>query len=60
MCDVDTAMVTLLHKERRAKKPFPWKVAIEVGPNVKINAVGYIQVRIDLSTCHCLRSHVMV
>ncbi len=44
-CDVDTALVNLTHKERRAKRAMPWKVALEIGPDVKINVAGYIKVR---------------
>ncbi len=50
-CDVDAAMVSLLNKERRSKKPFPWKASLEIGPDVRINVVGYIQVKKLLQTC---------
>ncbi len=43
-CDVNTALVSLQHKERRAKRPFPWKVSLEIGPSVRVNIVGYIRV----------------
>ena len=49
ICDVETALVSLLHKERRAKKPFPWKVMLEIGPDVRVNVVGYIKVKIGRS-----------
>ena len=34
-----------MFRERKAKKPFPWKVSLEVGPDIRINAVGYILIR---------------
>lgn len=43
-CDIQDALHNLLFKDKKAKKPFPWKVALEIGPDVKINAVGYIKV----------------
>jgi hypothetical protein len=38
-------MTNLLNKERRKKKPFPWKVDLQVGPDIRLNFTGYIQVR---------------
>lgn len=43
-CDTSEAIASLMIKDRRKKKPFPWKVALEIGPNIAINTVGYIQV----------------
>lgn len=53
-CSIEDAMATFINHERRKKKPFPWKVAMEIGPNISINTVGYIQVisRIFLK-CKC-------
>ncbi|TRY72363.1 hypothetical protein TCAL_01009 [Tigriopus californicus] len=44
-CSIEDAMATFINHERRKKKPFPWKVAMEIGPNISINTVGYIQTR---------------
>lgn len=45
MCDVEVAMANLQNRERRAKKPMGWKVSLEIGNGIRINTVGYIQVR---------------
>ena len=34
-----------MFRERKAKKPFPWKVSLEVGTGIRINTVGYILTR---------------
>lgn len=44
-CDISTAMSNMMNKERRKKKPFPWKVDLQVGPDIRINITGYIKVR---------------
>jgi hypothetical protein len=38
-------MEAFLNKERKKKKPFPWKVDLEIGTKVKIPVAGYIHVR---------------
>jgi hypothetical protein len=38
-------MTNFLNKERRKKKPNPWKVDLQVGPDIRLNLTGYIQVR---------------
>ena len=38
-------MGSLMFRERKAKKPFPWKVSLEVGPGIRINTIGYILIR---------------
>jgi hypothetical protein len=43
--DIEVAMATFLNKERRKKKPFPWKVDLEIGSKIKIPVVGYVGVR---------------
>ena len=43
--DVDVAMAAFLNKERKKKKPFPWKVDLEIGSKIKIPVAGYIYVR---------------
>ena len=42
--DVEVAMAAFLNKERKKKKPFPWKVDLEIGNSVKIPVVAYIHV----------------
>jgi hypothetical protein len=49
--DVDVAMAAFLNKERKKKKPFPWKVDLEIGNSVKIPVVGYIHVRYQQPKC---------
>ncbi len=44
MCTMEDAMASLMYRERRGKRPFPWKVSLEVGPDIRINTVGYIKV----------------
>uniref|UniRef100_A0A0K2UUL8 Xray repair crosscomplementing protein 5like [Strongylocentrotus purpuratus] n=1 Tax=Lepeophtheirus salmonis TaxID=72036 RepID=A0A0K2UUL8_LEPSM len=44
-CNVEEAMLNLLYKERKNKKPFPWRVVLEIGPNIRISTTGYIAVR---------------
>lgn len=43
--DVEIALAAFLNKERKKKKPFPWKVDLEIGNNIRIPVAGYIYVR---------------
>jgi len=45
MCGIEEAMASLVYRDRKSKKPYPWKVALEIGPDIKVNTVGFIQVR---------------
>ena len=45
MCQIEEAMQNLMYRDRRSKKPFPWKAVLEIGPDIRVNAVGYIQVK---------------
>ena len=45
LCDIDSAMVSFMNKERKKKKPFPWKVDLKIGPEIKVNLTGYIKCR---------------
>ena len=55
VCSVSDAIANLMYRDRRAKKPFPWKVSLEIGPQVRINTVGYIQVRAAPGFTFCAR-----
>jgi hypothetical protein len=44
MCQMEDAMASLMFRERRGKRPFPWKVSLEIGPEIRISSVGYIKV----------------
>lgn len=44
-CDIFTALQDFMEKERRQKRPFPWKVDFEMGPDLTFNMTGYIHVR---------------
>ena len=55
VCSVSDAIANLMYRDRRAKKPFPWKVSLEIGPQVRINTVGYIQVRAASGFTFCAR-----
>jgi len=45
MCSLDLAIQTFLYKNKKGKKPFPWKVCFSIGPDIKINTTGYVLVR---------------
>ena len=45
ICHVREAEKLLMYKEQRRKRPFPWKVDLEVGPDLKIPTTGYISTR---------------
>ncbi len=42
---IDNAMYNFLDKERRKKRPTPWKVDLEIGPDARVNMTGYIRIR---------------
>eukprot|EP00096_Caligus_rogercresseyi_P006682 TRINITY_DN2339_c0_g1_i3.p1 TRINITY_DN2339_c0_g1~~TRINITY_DN2339_c0_g1_i3.p1 ORF type:complete len:692 (+),score=194.79 TRINITY_DN2339_c0_g1_i3:80-2155(+) len=44
-CNAEEAMLNLLYKERKSKKPFPWRVVLELGPNIRISTTGFVSVR---------------
>ena len=45
LIDADAALQSLMNRERKKKKPFPWKVDLQIGPDIRINVTGYIRVR---------------
>jgi len=45
MCSLDLAISTFLYKSKKGKKPFPFKVALEIGPDIKISTTGYVKIR---------------
>jgi len=45
MCSLDLAIQTFLYKNKRGKKPFPWKVCFSIGQDIKIHTTGYVLVR---------------
>eukprot|EP00092_Neocalanus_flemingeri_P029149 GFUD01031637.1.p1 GENE.GFUD01031637.1~~GFUD01031637.1.p1 ORF type:complete len:539 (-),score=144.69 GFUD01031637.1:43-1659(-) len=45
MCSLDLAIQTFLYKNKKGKKPFPWKVCLSIGRDIKINTTGYVLVR---------------
>ena len=45
MCSLEDALPSIMQKERRQKKPNPWKVDLQIGPDIKVGVVGYIKVR---------------
>ena len=44
-CSIADAQIFLSNKERRKKRPFPWKVELEIGPDIRIPTAGYIRTR---------------
>lgn len=44
-CDLEVAGAILDNKERRRKRPFPWKVDLEIGSDIRIPICGYIQTK---------------
>jgi len=45
MFSVDDAVEAFLYKNKKGKKPWPWKVLMEIGPDIKINITGYVRIR---------------
>jgi len=45
MCSLELAIQTFLYKNKKGKKPFPWKVCFSIGQDIKINTCGYVHVR---------------
>lgn len=45
LCNIDDALAHFTFRDRRRKRPFPWKATLEIGSDVRISTVGYIQVR---------------
>jgi len=45
MCSLDLAIQTFLYKNKKGKRPFPWKICFSIGPDIKINTTGYVMVR---------------
>lgn len=45
VCSLDDALAIFLFKSKRGKRPWPWKVVFEIGPDIRISTTGYIQVR---------------
>jgi hypothetical protein len=44
VCTLDDALAVFLFKSKRGKRPWPWKVVFEIGPDIRISTIGYIQV----------------
>ncbi len=44
MCSLDEALAIFLFKSKRGKRPWPWKVVFEIGPDIRISTTGYIRV----------------
>ena len=42
MVSIDCAVESVLFKNKRGKKPFPWKVCFTIGPDIRINTTGYV------------------
>ena len=42
---LDEALEAMLFKQKKIKKPWPWKVCFSLGPDIKINTTGYIMTR---------------
>jgi hypothetical protein len=44
VCSLDDALAIFLFKSKRGKRPWPWKVVFEIGPDIRISTTGYIHV----------------
>ena len=42
---LDEALDEMLFKQKKVKKPHPWKVCFSLGPDIKINTTGYVLTR---------------
>ena len=42
---IEQAVEQLLFRKKKFKKPFPWKVTFELGPDIRINLTGYVYKR---------------
>ena len=51
LCKIDDAMAMFMYKDRRSKKPHPWKAMLEIGEDIRISTVGYIQVNFHNKCC---------
>jgi len=45
MCSLELAVGQFLFKNKKGKKPFPWKVIWEIGPDIRIPVTGYVSIR---------------
>eukprot|EP00090_Calanus_glacialis_P024754 TRINITY_DN38449_c0_g1_i1.p1 TRINITY_DN38449_c0_g1~~TRINITY_DN38449_c0_g1_i1.p1 ORF type:complete len:720 (-),score=286.57 TRINITY_DN38449_c0_g1_i1:59-2218(-) len=45
MCSLELAIQTFLYKNKKGKKPFPWKVCFNIGQDIKLNTCGYVMTR---------------
>jgi len=45
ICSLDLAIESFLYKNKKGKKPTPWKVCFTIGPDIKINTCGYVYLR---------------
>ena len=43
--DIKSAILYFTEKERKKKKPTPWKCDLEIGPDILVNVTGYVKVR---------------
>jgi len=45
ICSLELAIQTFLYKNKKGKKPMPWKVCFTIGEDIKINTCGYVHLR---------------
>ena len=45
VCQMKEVEKLLMYKEQRRKRPWPWKVDLEIGPDIQIPTTGYISTR---------------
>ena len=45
VCQMQEVEKLLMYKEQRRKRPWPWKVDLEIGPDIQIPTTGYIATR---------------
>ena len=53
VCQMKEVEKLLMYKEQRRKRPWPWKVDLEIGPDIQIPTTGYISTR-------CARYHAFI
>jgi len=45
ICSLELAVQTFLYKNKKGKKPMPWKVCFTIGEEIKLQTCGYVHVR---------------
>ena len=59
VCQMKEVEKLLMYKEQRRKRPWPWKVDLEIGPDIQIPTTGYISTRCARYHAFCLKAFIV-